>query len=90
VQIKPSRTTYQKLYPSHFDFLKAPDSWRVPEFYQFNVMTINLLWSMSVCFRLKWVKLVLKEKFMSIFIMEFIKLNYHTLHCTLYFHRPSY
>jgi hypothetical protein len=25
VQIKPSRTTYRKPYPSHFDFMKAPD-----------------------------------------------------------------
>jgi hypothetical protein len=25
VQIKPSRTTYRKPYPSHFDFMKALD-----------------------------------------------------------------
>jgi len=25
VQIEPSRTTYRKPYPSHFDFMKAPD-----------------------------------------------------------------
>jgi hypothetical protein len=25
VQIKPSRTTYSKSYPSHFDFMKAPN-----------------------------------------------------------------
>jgi hypothetical protein len=32
VQIKPSRTTYRKPYPSHFDFMKAPDGWKVPDF----------------------------------------------------------
>jgi hypothetical protein len=36
VQIKPSRTTYCKLYPSHFDFMKAPDGWKVPNFNKFN------------------------------------------------------
>ena len=36
VQIKPSRTTYRKPYPSHFDFMKAPDGWRVPDFYKFS------------------------------------------------------
>ena len=36
VQIKPSQTTYHKPYPSHFDFLKAPDGWRVPDFYKFS------------------------------------------------------
>ena len=37
VQIKPSRTTYHKLYPSHlFDFLKAPDGWSLPDFYKFS------------------------------------------------------
>jgi hypothetical protein len=36
VQTKPSRNTYHKLYPSHFDFLNAPDGWRVPNFYKFS------------------------------------------------------
>ena len=36
VQIKPSRTTYHKSYPSHFVFLKSPDDWRVPYFYKFS------------------------------------------------------
>ena len=36
VQIKPSRTTYRKPYPSHFDFMKAPDGWRVPDFNKFS------------------------------------------------------
>jgi hypothetical protein len=36
VQIKSSMTTYHKAYSSHFDFLKAPNGWRVPEFYKFN------------------------------------------------------
>ena len=36
VQIKPSRTTYHKLYPSHFNFMKAPDGWRVPDFNKFS------------------------------------------------------
>jgi hypothetical protein len=36
VQIKPSRTTYRKSYPSHFDFMKAPDRWKVPDFNKFS------------------------------------------------------
>jgi hypothetical protein len=36
VQIKPSRTTYRKTYPSHFDFMKAPDGWKVPNFNKFS------------------------------------------------------
>jgi hypothetical protein len=36
VQIKPSRTTYRKSYPSHFDFMKAPDGWKVPNFNKFS------------------------------------------------------
>jgi hypothetical protein len=36
VQIKPSRTTYRKPYPSHFDFMKAPDGWKVPDFNKFS------------------------------------------------------
>jgi hypothetical protein len=36
VQIKPSRTTYHKPYPSHFDFMKAPDGWKVPDFNKFS------------------------------------------------------
>ena len=36
VQIKPSRNTNRKLYPSHFDFMKAPDGWRVPDFNKFS------------------------------------------------------
>jgi hypothetical protein len=34
VQIKPNGTTYHKPYPPHFDFLKAPDGWRIPDFLQ--------------------------------------------------------
>lgn len=34
VQIKPSRNTYHKSYPLHFDFLKAPDNWEIPKFYK--------------------------------------------------------
>ena len=36
VQIKLSRTTYRKPYPSHFDFTKAPDGWRVSDFNKFS------------------------------------------------------
>jgi hypothetical protein len=36
VQIKPSRTTYRKPYHSHFDFMKAPDGWKVPDFNKFS------------------------------------------------------
>ena len=36
VQIKPSRNTYRKSYPSHFDFMKPPDGWRVPDFNKFS------------------------------------------------------
>jgi hypothetical protein len=36
VQIKPNRNTYHKSYPSAFDFMKAPDGWRVPKFYKFS------------------------------------------------------
>jgi hypothetical protein len=36
VQIKPSRTTYHKPYPSHFDFMKAPDGWKVSDFNKFS------------------------------------------------------
>jgi hypothetical protein len=36
VQIKPSRTTYCKPYPSHFDFMKALDGWKVPDFSKFS------------------------------------------------------
>ena len=32
VQTKPSMNTYHKSYPSTFDFMKAPDGWRVPDF----------------------------------------------------------
>jgi hypothetical protein len=32
VQLKYSRNTYQKLYPSTYDFMKAPDRWRVLDF----------------------------------------------------------
>jgi len=31
VQIKPNRTTYHKPYALNFDFMKAPDGWRVPK-----------------------------------------------------------
>jgi hypothetical protein len=36
VQLKSSRNTYQKLYPSTYDFMKAPDGWRVPGFLKFS------------------------------------------------------
>jgi hypothetical protein len=36
VQIKLSRTIYHKLYPSHFDFMKAPDGWKVLDFNKFS------------------------------------------------------
>jgi hypothetical protein len=36
VQIKTNRTTYCKSYPSHFDFMNAPDRWRVPHFNKFS------------------------------------------------------
>jgi hypothetical protein len=36
VPIKPSRTTYHKPYPSHFDFMKAPDGWKVPDVNKFS------------------------------------------------------
>jgi hypothetical protein len=36
IQIKPSLTTYHKSYPSHFDFMKAPDGWKVPDFNKFS------------------------------------------------------
>ena len=32
VQLKSSRNTYQKPYPSTYDFMKAPDGWMVPDF----------------------------------------------------------
>ena len=35
VQIKPNRGTYHKPYPSHFDFLKAPDV-EGPNLYKFS------------------------------------------------------
>ncbi|CAD6254829.1 unnamed protein product [Miscanthus lutarioriparius] len=31
VQLKSSTNTYQKSYPSTYDFMKAPDGWRRPE-----------------------------------------------------------
>jgi hypothetical protein len=36
VQIKPIRTTYRKLYPLHFDFMKVPDGREVPDFNKFS------------------------------------------------------
>ena len=36
VPIKPNRNTYHKPYPSTFDFMKAPDDWRVLDFYKFS------------------------------------------------------
>ena len=36
VQLKSSRNTYQKPYPSTYDFMKAPDGWRVPDFQKFS------------------------------------------------------
>jgi hypothetical protein len=36
LQIKPSRTTYRKSYPSHFYFMKAPNEWKVPDFNKFS------------------------------------------------------
>ena len=36
VQFKSSRNTYQKSYPSSYDFMKAPDGWRVPDFQKFS------------------------------------------------------
>ena len=44
VQIKPSKTTYCKSYPSRFDFMKAPDGWRVV------VTIVDHLWSLLACF----------------------------------------
>ena len=32
VQLKSSRNTCKKPYPSTYDFMKAPDGWRVPDF----------------------------------------------------------
>ena len=36
VQLKSSRNTYQKSYPSTYDFMKAPDGWRVSDFQKFS------------------------------------------------------
>jgi hypothetical protein len=36
VQIKPSRDTYHKLYPSHLSFMKARNGWRIVFFYKFS------------------------------------------------------
>jgi hypothetical protein len=48
VQIKPSRNTYHKSYPLHFDFLKAPDNWEIQNF-------TNRSWSTLVYFLHEWV-----------------------------------
>jgi hypothetical protein len=36
VQIKSSKNIYHKPYTSTFDFMKAPDGWRVPDFQKFS------------------------------------------------------
>lgn len=36
VQINPSGTSYDKPYPLHFVFLKAPYGWTLLDFYKFN------------------------------------------------------
>ena len=36
VQVKSSRNIYQRSYPSTYDFMKAPDGWRVPDFHKFS------------------------------------------------------
>jgi hypothetical protein len=36
VQIKPSRNTYHKSYHSTYNFMKAPDGSRVPDFHKFS------------------------------------------------------
>ena len=59
VQIKPSKTTYRKSYPSHIDFMKAPNGWRVPDFQKFSGDEVNQPWSILACFLHNWVKLVL-------------------------------
>ena len=56
VQIKPNRSTYHKPYPSHFDFLKAPDGGGYQIYINSAVMIVDHLWSTLVCFLLKWVK----------------------------------
>jgi hypothetical protein len=106
VQIKPSRTTYHKSYPSHFDFLKSPDDWRVLYFYKFSgedskstmehsslflaqmgeTSTLDFMnvrhFSLSLTGKtFSWFMLVLgltsNKDFMSIFIIELLKLNFH-------------
>ena len=36
VQLKSSRNTYQKPYPSTYGIMKAPNGWRVPDFQKFS------------------------------------------------------
>jgi hypothetical protein len=36
VQLKSSRNLYQKPYPSTFDFMKAPDGWKVSDFHKYS------------------------------------------------------
>jgi hypothetical protein len=51
VQLKSGRNTYQKLYPSTYDFMKAPDGWMVPDFLKFSGDDIkSTIWSILACF----------------------------------------
>jgi hypothetical protein len=36
VEMKPSKNAYHKPYPSTFDFMKAPNGWRVLDFQKIN------------------------------------------------------
>ena len=59
VQIKPSRNTYRKPYPSHFDFMKASMGGGYLILINLVVMIVNQPWNILTCFLHNWVKLVL-------------------------------
>jgi hypothetical protein len=42
VEIKPSRDTYHKLYPSHLSFMKARNGWRILFFINLETIIVNL------------------------------------------------
>jgi hypothetical protein len=81
VQIKPGRTTYRKPYPSHFDFMKAPDGWKVYDLMNLVVMIVNIPWIILACFSRNWVKLVL----MILWKSKFFIVSYWHNFCMVYF-----
>ena len=58
VHLKSAEGTYSKPYPLYFDYMKAPDGCKVPDFISLAVKIIKLKWITLAYFLQNWVKLL--------------------------------